>query len=229
MPGAQVVGEFGVGGAAGAVADDGPDLRWQVGGAAEQESCGAAHGYAVQHDAGVRADGADEPAEPAQVVEVVEPAHADVASAAVAVRAVVRHGDVEPARAVVAGEVAHQRCVGPVPVNEDDRTVSRPGCGKVIAGQPCAVVRGDSPALVRRGSHPCPALAPGRGRGGGDQVAVVGGLVADGRLSDDRRVDQGRREPGRGRGCEACGGSQDAGRPGGHDRAPAGRASTCSS
>ena len=167
-----------------------------------------------------------QPADPAQVVEVVEPAHADVASAAVAVRAVVRHEDVEPARAVVAGEVAHQRCVGSVPVNEDDRAVSRAGCGKVIAGQPCAVVRGDGPALVRRGSHPCPALALGRGRGGGDQVAVVGGLVADWRLPDDRRVDQGRREPGRGRGCETRGGSQDAGRPGGHDRAPAGHAST---
>ena len=161
-------------------------------------------------------------ADPAQVVEVVEPAHAGVASAAVAVRAVVRHEDVEPARAVVAGEVAHQRCVCPVPVNEDDRAVGRPGCGKVIAGQPCAVVRGDGPALVRRGSHPGPALAPGRGRGGGDQVAVAGGLVADGRLPDDRRVDQGRREPGRSRSCQARGGSQDAGRPGGHDRAPAG-------
>ena len=59
-----------------------------------------------------------------------------------------------------------------------------------------------------------------------NQVAVVGGLAADGRLPDDRRIDQGRREPGRGRGREARGGSQDAGRPGGHDRAPAGRAST---
>ena len=30
MPGAEVVGEFGVGGADGAVADDGSYLRWQV-------------------------------------------------------------------------------------------------------------------------------------------------------------------------------------------------------
>ena len=92
-----------------------------------RRACGAAHGYAVQHDAGVRADGADESADPAQVVEVIEPANADVASAAIAVRAVVRHEDVEPARAVIAREVAHQRCVCPVPVNEDDRAVSLAG------------------------------------------------------------------------------------------------------
>ena len=68
VPGAEVVGEFGGGGAEGAVADDRSYLRWLVGGAAEQESCGAVHGWAVhRHGAGVRADGADEPPDPVRI------------------------------------------------------------------------------------------------------------------------------------------------------------------